>query len=110
MALSYRADCKVCKGDGLFSSGSGGDIRCPLCFGAEASLSDKKIVDRLLTNELEGTFDEDAYDAFYREINLEMMKNPDFAMEMNRRKQVIVQESLEIQRRTAERLAGVFKA
>lgn len=108
MESMYHPQCKVCAGDGLVSEVTGGQVRCSLCFPGRF-ISDSSKLAKFNHDDETGRFDEDEYDAWWRTVLAEMRRDPGFSHEENRRREVEREKSLEIEKQTAERLAGVFK-
>lgn len=107
MTPAYAIDCGLCNGNGLTVGFGGNLIRCRHCFGMDAAHNDTTMVMKFEQDDLANRFDEDEYDVWRTGVNAEMRLNAAYAMEADRRADVIHQRSLEIQRQTAERLAKV---
>lgn len=108
MESTYSADCNLCNGDGLVVGFKGGEIRCSSCFPGRGK-DDINRLSKFDYAEQAGTFDEDEYDGWQRNVRSEMRREPAFLAEEHRRRAVEKQKSVEIAKQTAERLAGVFK-
>ncbi len=103
----YSVDCNLCHGDGVAPGFKGADIRCSKCFPAGYA-SDVNKLAKFDLDEIAGVFDEDEYDTWWRRVRMEMRQCAAFAQEDDRRRSAMQQQNLDIERRTAERLKGVF--